>query len=987
MDESIVSSSELPPGIERAHSKEKSTIQGHPAAIHSWWGRRSGAFSRIATYLALTQRRDVSPSFFEALAAYPPSAKTLTIAARHIRDTQWRQAWKEATGPQISSRPGQHDAPELPTPRILDPFCGTGGIALEAARLGCSAYASDLSPVACNITRATSYFPGKFGSPDPTSIGTNQAGKWAGLAQELSHWTDVVTSIVDTRIETFFPDNESHTFIWFHAAQCPSCDATMPLQLSHPLARGKSPVEIVLSAEGSALRKDSAADSVRSSRRRHLSVCPGCGFSGDLTHSNSSSGVNPILAAVSTDNGFQTVKRSETCKYYKWESQFDQRIRETKDSGWQTLDLPLPQVYTRTGSLGCETFADLFTPRQRLVALEYATAVREVAEQMKNRGIAAERVQAIVTYLAFLVDFIVERNSKLCRWNPTSRRAESTLVIMNGHLPRVFTEVHPRKLVAQWLDRILPALVTLCASPAIESATCSDAKRLPYPENFFDAVITDPPYFDNIPYSELPDYFWVWEQPLFDFPKADEISATSYVMEEIQSHPNSYLQDVEDRYWRGYRASIGEIYRVLKPGNLFTLFITAPTASVFDTYISLSQEAGFELFNIQHMEDAGSTGLKHRTYLVYFRKPHTQNNELKSETINASQILEAVESNRPLLYEGLAQLLLDELDEVEIQGLLTEEYKGTTLERLMEVLADRDLRELFVGLFGDVGIRKLVKKLGLAQSDEPVIPVDRLLSRFGFSTPTPRALWGAHQVGSRLRQLISRVDLAEEKAIVRGLFLEGSTSLEQLFRSTVWAWASLAFGEDRNTELLRVLQESPEGKGRHYSLDRLSFGNIAALFRRLPDAIAQSSMSPLIERKLGRHHVYNPVEKQSKLSGKLDELISIRNKIEHDKESFWTNADLGTAKRCVSDGLSRSVDLVSSMVRNRATPAWAYVSHQIQDAWSRTTYRLLLDDGSLAEARFTHDLNLGGIYLYFGGDVNPRPVDPLIVSSEWLQDV
>jgi hypothetical protein len=323
---------------------------------------------------------------------------------------------------------------------------------------------------------------------------------------------------------------------------------------------------------------------------------------------------------------------------------------------------------------------------------------------------------------------------------------------------------------------------------------------------------------------------------------------------------------------------------------------------------------------------------------------------------------------------------------MEIDGLLAEEYKGATFERLMEVLADRDLRELLVGLFGRVGIRKLVKQLGVVQGETSATPEDRLLSHFGFGTPTPRVLRGAHQVANELRQLASRVALAEDKYIVRGLFLEGSTSLERLLRSTVWAWATLAFGENRNKELLRVLQESPEGKDRHYSLDRLNFGNVAALFRRLPDAIAQSSMAPLIERKLGRRRVYNP-GKRSKLSAKLDELISIRNKIEHDKERFWSNADLGIAKSSVSDALARSIDLVCSLVQNQAIPAWAYVTHQIQDASSRTTYRFVLDDGSHAEARFTHGLSLGGIYLYFAGNVNPRPVNPLIVSSDQQHDV
>jgi hypothetical protein len=984
MDENVVGSNELPPGVERAHSKEKSSFQRHPAAIHTWWARHSGAFSRVATYLGLTQKRDVDSSFLEALAAYPPSATTLTIATRHVRDMQWRQAWSDATGPQNSSPTEQQDAPELPPPRVLDPFCGAGGIPLEAARLGCSAYANDLNPVAFHITQATSYFPGKFGCSDPASIGTNRTGQWGGLSQELSHWTKVVSAVADARIEAIFPHTESHTFIWFHTARCPSCGTTVPLQMNHTLVRGKSPIEVVLSADGSALQSGSGAATTPSFRSEHRLACLSCGFHGELTQSDSSDGASLVLGAVGTGTAFQSVERSETSKYYRWVPEYDERIMRIKDSEWQALDLPLPQLYSRSRSLGCNTFADLFTPRQRLVALEYAAAIREAAAQMKGLGISAERVQAIVTYLTFLVDFIIERNSKLCRWNPNAKRAETAFMRPSFYLPRVFVETHPRKLVTQWLSRILPALTELCSTPPIESATCGDAKQLPHPENFFDAVITDPPYFDNVPYSELSDYFWVWERPLLTLAEADETSTSSSAAETKRDPSILSREDVKENHWRGYRAATGEIFRVLKPGRLFTLFVTSPNPSVFDTYISLSQEAGFELFSIRHLEAGWD---KHRTYIVYFKKPHIRNSALRSETISAAQILEAVESNRPLLYEGLAQLLLDELDETEMQGLLSDEYKGTTFECLMEVLADRDLRELLTGLFGGVGLRRLVKKSGIGQGEASASPEDQLLSHFGFGTPTPRVLHGAHQIVKQLRQLVSRVDLAQDKAIVRGLFLEGSTSFERLLRSTIWAWASLAFGENRDAELLRVLQESPEGKDRHYSLDRLTFGNISALFRRLPGAIAQSSMAPLIERKLGRRHVYNAMEKQSKPFAKLEELISLRNKIEHDKKGFWSDANLDTAKNCVSDALVKTADLISSLVRNQAIPAWAYVTHQIQDAWSRTTYRFVLDDGSQAEARFTQALNPGGIYLYFRGDVNPRPVDPLIISSEHQQDM
>ena len=992
MDEYSFDSDELPAGIGKAHSREILSVQAHSAAIHTWWARRSGAFSRVATYLALTQKRDVDSSFLETLATYPLPASTLADAARHVRDTQWRQAWNDATRLQSTSLPDQPGAPELPPPRVLDPFAGAAGIPLEAARLGCSAHALDLSPVAVHIARATTVFPGKFGRTDDESVGTNEAGHWAGLSNELGHWTKVVTTIAEARVKSLFPDSASHTFIWFHAASCPSCGASVPFQANYPLTRGVAPIGIVFTVEGSTLQPTIGAQSSELARRRQRPICLSCGFDGNINEGKSSAVCTPILAAVSKEDGFHAVVPSEVSTYFRWTPHHEGRLRHIQDADWSTLNLALPLSYSQVGSFGCHTFADLFTARQRLVALEYAVAVREASVQMNGLGMSVERVQALTTYLTFLVDFIVERNSRISRWNPNTMRPESALVKLRVSLPPVFVETHPRRLVSQWLDRILPAITELGSVPPTESVLCGNAMKLPYPDSFFDAVVTDPPYFDRVPYTDLSDFFWVWERPLLSLAVPELGFQYPTTMEVVESPAVVPRDDEREQYyWHGYEAVTVEVYRVLKPGSLFTLVVTSPTASVFDSYISLSQNAGFELFSVRYVEE-GVRNLTadralHRTYLICFRKPQIKNRVMKPEVVNAAQILEAAEANQPLFYEGLAQLLLDELEESEVQGLLTEEYKGTTFERFLEVLADRDLRDLLRGLFGEVGLRKLVRKLGIAQGEASKAPEDLLLSHFGFATPTPQTLKGAHQAITQLKLLCSRVDLAEEKATIRGLFLESSTILERLLRSSIWAWAALVFGQSRDTELLRVLRESPEGRGQSYDLDKLSFGTIAVLFRRLPEAIAQSSMAPQIARKLGRGQVYDPMAKPGKLNDRLSELISIRNKIEHDKGRFWSDASFGASKVCVSDALTKTIDLVILLFRLGAIPAWAYVTHQIRDVLARTTYKLVLDDGSAAELRITNGLELGGVYLYFSGDVNPRPVDPLIIPSEEQRDV
>jgi hypothetical protein len=103
--------------------------------------------------------------------------------------------------------------------------------------------------------------------------------------------------------------------------------------------------------------------------------------------------------------------------------------------------------------------------------------------------------------------------------------------------------------------------------------------------------------------------------------------------------------------------------------------------------------------------------------------------------------------------------------------------------------------------------------------------------------------------------MAAKISQAMGKEDMRGPFLEVSTAIERLLRLSIWGWAQMVFGLDRDLNLRAILNE--ENPNRRYDLDRLTLGDVLVLFRRLPDAMAAAPKANMLERKFGRTHVYS----------------------------------------------------------------------------------------------------------------------------------
>ena len=144
--------------------------------------------------------------------------------------------------------------------------------------------------------------------------------------------------------------------------------------------------------------------------------------------------------------------------------------------------------------------------------------------------------------------------------------------------------------------------------------------------------------------------------------------------------------------------------------------------------------------------------------------------------------------------------------------------------------------------------------------------------------------------------------------------------------------------------------------------------------------MAAAPKANMIEQKLGRTHVYST--RKTKFVEGLERLVSLRNKVEHDKNGYWTNIDAASARGEYLQVLSEMERLLPTLVNVRAIPVIVEPIKEIRDKWNRRAYVLSRDDATEHEARFSSNLVLGGCYLYFETETNPRPVDPLILGLD-----
>ena len=245
---------------------------------------------------------------------------------------------------------------------------------------------------------------------------------------------------------------------------------------------------------------------------------------------------------------------------------------------------------------GFQKWSDLFNDRQKLVLVTFAEKILKAADKIMASD--SKTGLPVLTYLAIMFDLLVEKNSTLCR-HRTTEGIEGTFG--RQALPMIwdYAEVNPFTSVgwSSMEQRVLRALRHLTSITTMGSGTIkhASATALPFDDEFFDMVATDPPYYDNVPYSHLSDYFYVWLKTILGSrfpdlfttpltPKSDEVVAYSH---------GTGGKNAGKLFFKTMLAkSFQEIYRVLKPDGIAVIVYAHKSTNGWEALIDSLLKAG-----------------------------------------------------------------------------------------------------------------------------------------------------------------------------------------------------------------------------------------------------------------------------------------------------------------------------------------------------------------------------------------------------------
>ncbi len=530
--------------INAASAREKSIRHGHPSTLHLWWARRPLAACRAVLFAQLVDDPSSRPDEFPTEEAQEVERERLFEIIRNL--VKWENSNNEhvlnAARAEILKSTGANPPP------LLDPFCGGGSIPLEAQRLGLEAHASDLNPVAVLITKALIEIPPRFaGHPPVHPIKDRKLlqHEWRGalgLAEDVRYYGKWMRDEAEKSIGHLYPKvklPKEHgggeatviAWLWARTVKCPNpaCGATMPLVRSFALStkKGKQAwVEPVIDRKAKTVSfevKTGAGTSPDGTVNRRGARCIVCNERVSLDHvriEGRSGRMSQQMMAI--------VVESEAGRIYVPPS-IDHEIiaAEALPVDVPETDLPEQALGFRVQGYGMTKHRDLFTSRQLAALTTFSDLMSEAHEHVladacragmsddgKSIGEggmgATAYANAVSTYLAFAIDKMTDTNSVLCTWQIDPPRLRATFGRQALPMTWDYAEANIFGDAAGDYQRCVGSLCEVLDRLYSKAAGCSvqrDATSAISTEKQF-VVSTDPPYYDNIGYADLSDYFY-----------------------------------------------------------------------------------------------------------------------------------------------------------------------------------------------------------------------------------------------------------------------------------------------------------------------------------------------------------------------------------------------------------------------------------------------------------------------------------------------
>lgn len=594
--------------------------KGHPGNLHPWWNRSPIASSAALLAAALEDALNEKAEWVSLL------AKLEELAAG--RESQIALANKATL------------------PVVCDPFSGFGGLAMAAQKLGLPVSASDLNPVAVMLTKAVAEIPARFQdqqtvNPESSTLLTEGT---KGLAADVLYYGKKLEERVQTLLEKQYPlvnvPDEEQVFpvfawVWVRTMKCPNpaCGCEMPLASSFVLTRtsGKEYwAEPVIEGKSLSFRIHQGICPEGKETNKHGSkgarfICPHCGSitrDEDVIHAGKSGhlGIQLMAIAVQTKPG-----RVFLAPDHAQQQAADCTLSEAGLTG----NIPANARWFAPPRFGFTQFAQLFTPRQSCFLETLCDQLPSICEearldaqkkQLEDDGVpladkgkgALAYSQAIGVYLSLLISKLTDFHSAFCTWD--NRNGNLRSVFNRQALPMawVFGEGNPfipgpTGNFFNELKKITEAISGFAESSPAEVFQ-ADVLDVQFPED--SVLFTELPYFDNVGYGELSDYFYVWLKKCLEpiYPTLFKQQTTP--KEEICSIPEHFAGNAAVAA-ETYKVKLCEVFRHFYPhasrnypSVVFFAYRDSARADSFDFLLQGILDAGFVITGLWPVRNA-----------------------------------------------------------------------------------------------------------------------------------------------------------------------------------------------------------------------------------------------------------------------------------------------------------------------------------------------------------------------------------------------
>ncbi len=577
--------------ISEQSAKEKNIRHGHISTMHVWWARRPLVACRAAIFASLIpysrdpKERDQIIDFIKKISSWKASDDLSLL--------------KNAKKIILRNKDSKY--------RVLDPFSGGGAIPLEAMRLGCETYALDLNPVAHIIELASLDFPQRFGKQQFDSSGFSKGNK---LLKDYKKWADWVLNFAKEKSSEFFScgDGTVIAYLWARNIKCqnPSCGAEIPLVRQFLIRKKKnSNVAIKPHLEEKRVKfqikfdKEIDFEAEVGTMKRDTVTCLYCGNSingKEIRKLGKAKKIGEqLIAKVVMRNGkktYEEITDEDIELYNRAKYKLNQLLKQI------SFKLPEEKIIEWSGVFnaplyGIERWIDIFNSRQLLTTLYFIEGINAAKKLIASEE-SEEYSKVIATYLAITFNKLVGQNNSLARW--TNSRETIAGMYSRQALAMVwdYAEVNPFSGytgdwngAVNWISRVIEHCSKIDENPA--KVIQGSANRLPFQDKYFDAIITDPPYYDSVPYSDLSDFFYIWMKLLIgEFyrnifatpltPKSNEIVQHSL------RHPTK--EKAKEFYEREMTNAFKEINRTLKDNGITVILFAHKSTEAWETLVN-----------------------------------------------------------------------------------------------------------------------------------------------------------------------------------------------------------------------------------------------------------------------------------------------------------------------------------------------------------------------------------------------------------------